>query len=154
LVVSGFEPLDVLQSIMMILQQLRQGRASIENQYGRVVPWDGNQPALRAMKDVFELRALFEWRGLGMIAESTFKLRPEYADFDAEVRFSVPNVRISDPQGAQCGKVLKGVLKPPKCRLFGKECSPENPVGALMVSSEGACAAYHQYVHRQSEAAD
>jgi hydrogenase expression/formation protein HypD len=154
LVVSGFEPLDVLQSIVMILQQLRQGHASIENQYGRVVPWDGNQPALRAMNDVFEWRALFEWRGLGTIAESAFKLRPEYADFDAEVRFSVPNVRVSDPQGAQCGEVLKGVLKPPKCRLFGKECSPENPVGALMVSSEGACAAYHQYVHRQSEAAD
>ncbi len=150
-VVSGFEPLDLLQSIVMILRQLNEGRAEVENQYGRVVPWEGNLPALRAMSEVFELRPFFEWRGLGFISQSALKLAPAYADFDAEVRFEAPGIRVTDPKAAQCGEVLKGVLKPHQCKLFGKECTPEHPIGALMVSSEGACAAHYQYTMRQSE---
>ncbi|HVS66098.1 MAG TPA: hydrogenase formation protein HypD [Thermoanaerobaculia bacterium] len=148
LVVSGFEPLDLLQAMVMVLRQLREGRAEVENQYGRVVPWEGNRAALRAMAEVFELRPYFEWRGLGFISQSALGLRPELARWDAEARFETPGVRVTDPKAAQCGEVLKGVLKPHQCKLFGRECTPENPIGALMVSSEGACAAYHQYVHR------
>lgn len=150
LVTSGFEPLDVLQSIVMILRQLRAGRAVVENQYARVVPWEGNLPALRAMAEVFELRPYFEWRGLGFISQSALKLRDAYADWDAERRFSLPGVRVTDPKAAQCGEVLKGVLKPRQCKLFGKECTPEHPVGALMVSSEGACAAYYNFALRKA----
>lgn len=147
-VTSGFEPLDLLQSIVMLLRQLNQGRAEVENQYERVVAWNGNQAALAAMDQVFELRPFFEWRGLGSIPQSALKLRPEYAHWDAEARFEVAGVQVTDPKAAKCGEVLKGVLKPPQCKLFGTECTPEMPVGALMVSSEGACAAYFNYVHR------
>lgn len=150
IVTSGFEPLDLLQGIVMVLRQLSQGRAEVENQYSRVVPWEGNTAALRALADVFELRPFFEWRGLGFISQSALGLREAYRAWDAEARFDVPGVRVTDPKAAQCGEVLKGVLKPHQCKLFGRECTPEMPVGALMVSSEGACAAYHQYVHRRS----
>jgi hydrogenase expression/formation protein HypD len=150
IVVSGFEPLDLLQSLVMILRQLGDGRAAVENQYARVVPWEGNLPALRALAEVFELRPYFEWRGLGFISQSALKLRDSFAEWDSERRFSVPGIRVTDPKAAQCGEVLKGVLKPPQCKLFGRECTPERPVGALMVSSEGACAAYHQYVYRMA----
>jgi hydrogenase expression/formation protein HypD len=153
IVVSGFEPLDILQSLVMILRQLDGGRAEVENQYARVVPWEGNLPALRALEEVFELRPYFEWRGLGFISQSALKLRDSFAAWDAERRFSVPGIRVTDPKAAQCGEVLKGVLKPPQCKLFGRECTPERPVGALMVSSEGACAAYFHYVHRAAAAA-
>ncbi|MDQ3082605.1 MAG: hydrogenase formation protein HypD [Gemmatimonadota bacterium] len=153
LVTSGFEPLDVLQSIVMILRQLEAGTAFVENQYARVVPWEGNLPALRAMAEVFELRPYFEWRGLGFISQSALKLRDSYADWDAESRFHIPGVRVTDPKAAQCGEVLKGVLKPHQCKLFGRECTPEKPVGALMVSSEGACAAYYNYALRTTAAA-
>lgn len=152
LVTSGFEPLDVLQSIVMILRQLEEGSARVENQYARVVPWEGNLPALKAMAEVFELRPFFEWRGLGFISQSALRIREEYADWDAERRFSMPGVRVTDPKAAQCGEVLKGVLKPHQCKLFGRECTPEHPVGALMVSSEGACAAYYNYALRKSPA--
>lgn len=152
-VVSGFEPLDILQSILMILRQLEDGRAEVENQYARVVPWEGNLPALKALAEVFELRPYFEWRGLGFISQSALKIRDSYAQWDSEWRFIVPGIRVTDPKAAQCGEVLKGVLKPHQCKLFGRECTPERPVGALMVSSEGACAAYHHYVHRKTAAA-
>ena len=148
-VVSGFEPLDILQSIVMLLRQLRKGEAKVENQYKRVVPWEGNRAALRAMAEVFELRPYFEWRGLGFISQSALKIRAGYAQWDSEQRFSVPGVRVTDPKAAQCGEVLKGVLKPVQCKLFGRECTPEQPVGALMVSSEGSCAAYYNYEHRK-----
>jgi hydrogenase expression/formation protein HypD len=144
-VVSGFEPLDILQSIVMLLRQLRDGVATVENQYKRVVPWEGNRAALRAMAEVFELRPYFEWRGLGFISQSALKVRAAYAEWDAEQRFTVPGVRVTDPKAAQCGEVLKGVLKPSQCKLFGRECTPETPVGALMVSSEGSCAAQYNY---------
>lgn len=149
IVASGFEPLDLLQSIVMILRQLADGRAEVENQYARVVPWEGNLPALKAMAETFRVRPYFEWRGLGFISQSALAVHDNYAEWDTERRFELPGVRVTDPKAAQCGEVLKGVLKPPQCKLFGKECTPEHPIGALMVSSEGACAAYYQYVHRQ-----
>ncbi len=148
--VSGFEPLDILQGIVMVLRQLRDGDAKIENQYKRVVPWEGNRAALRAMADVFELRPYFEWRGLGFISQSALRIKDRYAEWDSEQRFEVPGVRVTDPKAAQCGEVLKGVLKPPQCKLFAKECTPEHPIGALMVSSEGSCAAYFNYEYRKT----
>jgi hydrogenase expression/formation protein HypD len=144
-VVTGFEPVDVLQGIVMILRQLGGGTAAVENQYHRAVSWEGNPAALRAMEDVFEVRPFFEWRGLGFITQSALKLKAAYAEWDTERRFDLAGVRVTDPIGAQCGEVLKGVLKPHQCRLFGTECTPERPVGALMVSSEGACAAHFTY---------
>jgi hydrogenase expression/formation protein HypD len=152
IVVSGFEPVDVLQSIVMLLQQLARGESKVENQYKRVVPWEGNRAALKAMAEVFELRPYFEWRGMGFISQSALRLRESYAQWDAEQRFQVPGVRVTDPKAAQCGEVLKGVLKPAQCKLFGNECTPERPVGALMVSSEGSCAAYYNYEHRKASA--
>lgn len=147
-VVSGFEPLDILESILMIVHQLHAIEARVENQYKRIVPWEGNMPALAAMAQVFELRPYFEWRGLGFISQSALAIRADFSAFDAERIFDIPGVRVTDPRGAQCGEVLKGVLKPPQCKLFGTECNPEHPVGALMVSSEGACAAYYRYAMR------
>ncbi len=152
IVVSGFEPLDLLQSLVMLLRQLQEGTARVENQYARVVPWEGNRAALGAIAEVFELRPFFEWRGLGFISQSALRLREEYATWDTERRFKVPGVRVTDPKAAQCGEVLKGVLKPSQCKLFGRECIPEHPVGALMVSSEGSCAAYFNYEHRKQAA--
>jgi hydrogenase expression/formation protein HypD len=149
-VVSGFEPLDMLQSIVMLLHQLKAGETKVENQYKRVVPWEGNRSALRAMAEVFELRPYFEWRGLGFISQSALRINEKYAEWDAEQRFEIPGVRVTDPKAAQCGEVLKGVLKPHECKLFGRECTPEHPIGALMVSSEGSCAAYHNYEYRKA----
>ena len=145
LVCAGFEPLDLLQSIYMIMEQLAEGRAEVENQYSRVVPWDGNPVALRVLADVFSLRPWFEWRGLGSISQSALQLSSRYADFDAERRFAVPGVRVADPKACQCGEVLKGVLKPWECKVFGTACTPETPIGTCMVSSEGACAAYYNF---------
>jgi hydrogenase expression/formation protein HypD len=150
IVVSGFEPLDMLQSIVMLLHQLNAGEAKVENQYKRVVPWEGNRAALKAMAEVFELRPYFEWRGLGFISQSALRINDKYAEFDTEQRFEVPGIRVTDPKAAQCGEVLKGVLKPHQCKLFGRECTPEHPIGALMVSSEGSCAAYYNYEHRKA----
>jgi len=150
IVVSGFEPLDMLQSIVMLLHQLRAGEAKVENQYKRVVPWEGNRAALKAMAEVFQLRPYFEWRGLGFISQSALRINDKYAEFDAEQRFEVPGIRVTDPKAAQCGEVLKGVLKPHQCKLFGRECTPEHPIGALMVSTEGSCAAYYNYEHRKA----
>ncbi len=152
IVVAGFEPLDILQSIVMLLRQLNRNSQAVENQYTRCVPWEGNKAALKAMAEVFELRPYFEWRGLGFISQSALRLKESFAEWDAERRFSVPGVRVTDPKSAQCGEVLKGVLKPAQCKLFGKECTPEHPIGALMVSSEGSCAAYYNYEHRKSQA--
>lgn len=145
LVVSGFEPLDILQSLWMILQQLIQGRCEVENQYDRIVQPQGNRVALDAMNTVFEVRQKFEWRGLGDIANSGFKIRPDYAQFDAEVKFTLPNRQVADHKACQCGEILKGVMKPWQCKVFGTACTPENPIGTCMVSSEGACAAYYKY---------
>ncbi len=151
-VISGFEPLDLLEGILMVLRQLRAGEAKVENQYRRIVPWNGNLAAMRALGDVFELRPYFEWRGLGFISQSALKIKPEFEAFDSEARFELPGVRVTDPKAAQCGEVLKGVLSPAQCKLFGTACTPEHPIGALMVSSEGACAAYFKYVAHPVEA--
>jgi hydrogenase expression/formation protein HypD len=144
-VISGFEPLDLLQSVYMVLRQLAEGRCEVENQYKRVVPYDGNPRALEVLAEVFELRPHFEWRGLGFISQSGLKLRDAYADLDAELRYAVPGVRVADPKACQCGEVLKGVIKPWECKVFGTACTPERPIGTCMVSSEGACAAYYNY---------
>ncbi len=144
-VISGFEPLDILQSVAMIVRQISAGRAAVENQYTRVVPPDGNRKALEAMAQTMELRPSFEWRGLGSIPNSALKLRPEFAEWDAEERFAVPGVRVADPKACQCGEVLRGALKPWECKVFGTACTPEMPIGTCMVSSEGACAAYYNY---------
>jgi hydrogenase expression/formation protein HypD len=144
-VVSGFEPLDVLQSVHMLMRQLADGRCEVENQYTRVVPYDGNPRALEVLEEVFALRPHFEWRGLGFISHSGLKLSEAYAAFDAELRFDIPGVRVADPKACQCGEVLKGVIKPWECKVFGTACTPERPIGTCMVSSEGACAAYYNY---------
>ncbi|WP_214412132.1 hydrogenase formation protein HypD [Sphaerisporangium fuscum] len=145
LVVAGFEPLDVLHSVYRNLVQLSEGRAAVENQYARVVPWDGNAKALTVINQVMELRPHFEWRGLGFISHSALGMRERYAAFDAERIFDIPGGRVADPQACQCGEVLKGVLKPWECKVFGTACTPETPIGTCMVSSEGACAAYYNF---------
>lgn len=145
LVVSGFEPLDILQSVWMVLQQLVEGRCEVENQYTRFVQPNGNPTALDAMAKVFQVREQFEWRGLGDIARSGLRMRPEYAQFDAEAKFTLPNHQVADHKACACGEILKGVKKPWECKVFGTACTPEHPIGACMVSSEGACAAYYKY---------
>src|SRR5580700_6606327 len=119
LVTAGFEPLDILQAIEMLLMQIREGRCEVENQYARVVREEGNPRALAVLGEVFELRPHFEWRGLGFISQSALKLRPPFAAFDAELRYEVPGVRVADPKACQCGEVLKGVIKPWECKVFG-----------------------------------
>jgi hydrogenase expression/formation protein HypD len=145
IVVAGFEPLDVLHAVRMILSQLAEGRCEVENQYTRVVPYEGNRRALEVLAEVFTLRPHFEWRGMGFISQSGLKLADAYADFDAELKYAVPGVRVADPKACQCGEVLKGVIKPFECKVFGTACTPERPIGTCMVSSEGACAAYYNF---------
>jgi hydrogenase expression/formation protein HypD len=151
LVTAGFEPLDILQAIQMLLTQISEGRCCVENQYTRCVSEGGNPRALAILDEVFEVRPQFEWRGLGFIPESALKLRPEFANWDAELRFEVPGVRVADPKACQCGEVLKGAIKPWECKVFGTACTPETPIGTCMVSSEGACAAYYNFgrLHRE-----
>lgn len=144
-VIAGFEPLDIIQSVTQIVRQLQEGRAEVENQYVRVVRDEGNVAALKIMARTMELRPFFEWRGLGFITHSALKLRKEFAPWDAERRFDVPGLRVADPKACQCGEVLKGVIKPWECRVFGTACTPETPIGTCMVSPEGACAAYFNY---------
>jgi len=145
IVITGFEPLDILQSIWLLIKQIAEKRYQVENQYARVVSSQGNVPGLDAISRVFELREFFEWRGLGSIDHSGIKIKNDYARFDAEKKFAVPNIKIADPKSCQCGEVLKGVIKPWQCKVFGTSCTPEMPMGALMVSSEGACAAYYNF---------
>ena len=153
-VIAGFEPLDILHALWMLLKQFDEGRCEVENQYDRVVPEAGNRRALEAVGRVFELREYFEWRGLGSIDHSGLRMRAAYARFDAERKFTVPHLKIADPKSCQCGEVLKGVIKPRQCKIFGTACTPETPMGALMVSSEGACAAYYHYGGGRVEAAE
>ncbi|KUI17661.1 hydrogenase formation protein HupD [Mycobacterium lehmannii] len=152
MVVAGFEPLDILASVHMLLQQIRGCRCEVENQYTRVVRPEGNTQALKLMAQTFELRPHFEWRGLGFISQSALRLHPDYADFDAERTFAMPGVRVADPKACQCGEVLKGVIKPWECKVFGTACTPETPIGTCMVSPEGACAAYYNFgrLHRET----
>jgi hydrogenase expression/formation protein HypD len=154
MVVAGFEPLDILASVHMLLQQIRDGRCEVENQYTRVVRPEGNTQALKLMAETFELRPHFEWRGLGFISQSALKVHRDYAEFDAEHKFDMPGVRVADPKACQCGEVLKGVIKPWECKVFGTACTPETPIGTCMVSPEGACAAYYNFgrLHRETAA--
>jgi hydrogenase expression/formation protein HypD len=145
LVVAGFEPLDILQSIYMLLLQLREGRREVENQYSRVVTWNGNPVALSVIAQTMRLRPYFEWRGLGFISHSAMQVHEQYAKYDAERIIGLPGVRVADPKACQCGEVLKGVLKPWQCKVFGTACTPETPIGTCMVSPEGACAAYYNF---------
>ena len=149
IVISGFEPLDVLQSIQMLLAQLGAGRCEVENQYRRVVRREGNPRAQAAMAEVFSPRESFEWRGLGEIAHSALRISDAYAEVDAERRFALPGERVTDPLECQCGEVLRGEIKPWECRVFGTACTPERAIGACMVSPEGACAAYYSYARHQ-----
>jgi len=152
-VTAGFEPLDILETIMMLLKQIREGRCEVENQYSRIVREEGNPRALKLLADVFVLRPHFEWRGLGFIAQSGLAIRPDLSAFDAEVYYEVPGVRVADPKACQCGEVLKGVIRPWECKVFGTACTPETPIGTCMVSSEGACAAYYNFGRMHREAA-
>jgi len=144
-VIAGFEPLDVMQSALMLIRQLNEGRHDVENEYTRVVSREGNRKAQALVADVMELRRSFEWRGLGMVPYSALQIKKPYAEFDAEQRFDVPAIQASDVKGCECPKILRGVKKPTDCKLFGTLCTPENPMGSCMVSSEGACAAYWSY---------
>ncbi len=144
-VIAGFEPLDIMQSALMLIRQLNAGRHEVENEYTRVVTYEGNRKAKARVAEVFELRRSFEWRGLGLVPYSALRIKAAYAEFDAEQRFAVPAVKASDVKGCECPRILRGVKKPTDCKLFGSVCTPENPMGSCMVSSEGACAAYWTY---------
>ncbi|MBI4937418.1 MAG: hydrogenase formation protein HypD [Nitrosomonadales bacterium] len=144
-VISGFEPLDVMQGVLMLVRQVNAGRAEVENEYSRAVTRDGNRKAQALVAELFELRRTFEWRGLGEVPYSALKIRAEYAAFDAECRYDLRYVPAPDNKACECGAILRGVRKPADCRLFGTVCTPENPVGSCMVSSEGACAAHYTY---------
>lgn len=144
-VISGFEPLDILQSVWMVLKQLAEDRCQVENQYTRLVQNQGNRVAQQAVTEVFEVRPSFEWRGLGPIPASGLKLRSSLAAYDAEVQFDLPGRQVADHRACACGDILRGVKKPWDCKVFGTTCTPQTPIGACMVSSEGACAAYYRY---------
>lgn len=144
-VISGFEPLDVLQSILMLVRQINDGRAEVENQFTRAVTAEGNRKAQALVLEIFETRPSFEWRGLGSIPHSGLKLRDAYAAFDAERRFPIAGASVADHKGCDCGAILRGVKRPVDCKLFDTVCTPENPMGSCMVSAEGACAAHYTY---------
>ncbi|MBW7901391.1 MAG: hydrogenase formation protein HypD [Rhodocyclaceae bacterium] len=144
-VIAGFEPLDVMQAILMLIRQVNAGRAVVENEFSRAVTRDGNVKAQNLVAEVFELRRQFEWRGLNVVPYSGLRIRREFAGFDAERRFPVDYVPVADNRACECGAILRGVRKPQDCKLFGTVCTPENPVGSCMVSSEGACAAHYTY---------
>ena len=144
-VIAGFEPLDVMQAILMLIRQINAGRAEVENEFTRAVSPTGNRKAQSLVAEVFELRRTFEWRGLGWVPYSALKIKSSYADFDAEQRFRISTVSIADNKACECGAILRGVKRPQDCKIFGTVCTPENPIGSCMVSSEGACAAHYSY---------
>jgi hydrogenase expression/formation protein HypD len=144
-VVAGFEPLDILQAILMLVGQCNDGRHDVENQYTRAVTPQGNVKAQADMAEVFRLRDAFEWRGLGSLPASALEIAPAYAEFDAERRFAIPAVVAADNPACECGTILRGLKRPAECKLFGTACTPDTPIGACMVSSEGACAAHWSY---------
>jgi len=144
-VIAGFEPLDVMQAILMLVRQVNQGRAEVENEFARAVSRDGNVKAQDRVAEVFELRREFEWRGLSMVPYSALRIRGRYAAFDAERRFEMDYRSVPDNKACECGAILRGVKRPQDCKLFGTVCTPENPIGSCMVSSEGACAAHYSY---------
>ena len=144
-VIAGFEPLDVMQAALMAIRQLNEGRHEVENQYVRVVTREGNLKAQALVADIFELRTSFEWRGLGLVPYSALRIKEAHAAFDAERRFNIVTKPARDAKSCECPSILRGVKKPTDCKLFGTVCTPDNPIGSCMVSSEGACAAYWSY---------
>ncbi|MCE1240765.1 MAG: hydrogenase formation protein HypD [Azonexaceae bacterium] len=144
-VIAGFEPLDVLQAIRLLIRQVNDGRAEIENEFTRAVTPAGNRKAQALVAEVFELRPEFEWRGLGSLPASALRIRDTFAEFDAEKRFPADYASVPDHKACECGAILRGVKRPQECKIFGTVCTPENPVGSCMVSSEGACAAHYTY---------
>ena len=144
IVVTGFEPVDILQGVLMCVAQLESGRAEVQNQYSRSVRREGNRPAQQLIRQVFEVTAR-KWRGIGEIPRSGLGLREAYAGFDAERRFHLADLRVEEPMECKSGQVLRGKIRPDECPAFGDKCTPEHPLGAPMVSSEGACAAYYRY---------
>ena len=144
-VIAGFEPLDVMQAILMLVRQVNEDRAEVENEFTRAVSRDGNLKAQNLVAEVFELRREFEWRGLGLVPYSALKIRKEFSEFDAELRFPLGYRAVPDNKACECGAILRGVKRPWDCKLFGTVCTPEAPMGSCMVSSEGACAAHYTY---------
>jgi len=144
-VIAGFEPLDVMQAILMLVRQVNDGRAEVENEFTRAVTRDGNARAQALVSEVFELRRSFEWRGLGEVPYSALAIREAYAAFDAEKKFALETKKVADNKACECGAILRGVKHPRDCKIFGTVCTPENPIGSCMVSSEGACAAHYTY---------
>ena len=144
-VIAGFEPLDVMQAILMLIAQVNDGRAEVENEFARAVSRDGNRKAQDRVAEVFELRHEFEWRGLSVVPYSALKIRKRYGTYDAERRFAMDYTSVPDNKACECGAILRGVKRPQDCKIFGTVCTPENPVGSCMVSSEGACAAHYSY---------
>lgn len=144
-VIAGFEPLDVMQSTLMLIRQINDGRHEVENEYTRVVTREGNTKAQRLVAEVFEMRRSFEWRGLGLVPYSALQIKAAFAEYDAERRFAIPSVSARDVKGCECPAILRGAKRPSDCKLFGRVCTPDNPMGSCMVSSEGACAAYWSY---------
>jgi hydrogenase expression/formation protein HypD len=144
-VIAGFEPLDVMQAILMLVRQINHGRAEVENEFTRAVTRDGNLKAQALVSEVFELRRSFEWRGLGAVPYSALRIRSAYGAFDAERRFGLETRSVADNKACECGAILRGVKHPRDCKVFGTVCTPESPIGSCMVSSEGACAAYYSY---------
>ncbi|MBU2965866.1 hydrogenase formation protein HypD [Amphritea sp. 2_MG-2023] len=149
IVIAGFEPLDLLQAILMLIRQLNDGRAEVENEFSRAVSREGNERAKDIVDKTFAMRDAFEWRGLGLVPHSALKIRPEFSQFDAEIRFPVEYRSSAENSACECGAILHGVKSPRDCTLFGGACTPENPLGPCMVSSEGACAAYYSYGRHQ-----
>ena len=144
-VIAGFEPLDLMRAILMLVRQVNDGRAEVENQFTRAVSREGNRLAQAAMAEVFEPRDSFEWRGLGEVPHSALKIRPAFAAFDAEARYTLHYQPVPDHKQCDCGAILRGVKQPSDCKLFATVCTPENPLGSCMVSSEGSCAAHYTY---------
>ncbi|MBI2569271.1 MAG: hydrogenase formation protein HypD [Candidatus Schekmanbacteria bacterium] len=144
-VIAGFEPLDVLQAILMLVRQLNAGRAEVENEYSRAVTRTGNRRAQMLVAGVFELRRAFTWRGLGLVPYSALQLKESFADMDAERRFPLPSRPVPDHPACECGAILRGFKQPAECRLFATACTPDTPIGSCMVSPEGACAAHYAY---------
>jgi hydrogenase expression/formation protein HypD len=144
-VIAGFEPLDVMQAILMLVRQLNEGRADVENEFTRAVTHDGNVKAKALVAEVFELRRSFEWRGLGEVPYSALRIKGKYRAYDAEARYGIEYRPVADHKACECGAILRGVKKPTDCKVFGNVCTPDNPIGSCMVSSEGACAAHYTY---------
>ncbi|HKN09982.1 MAG TPA: hydrogenase formation protein HypD [Pseudomonadota bacterium] len=144
-VIAGFEPLDVMLAILMLVRQLNEGRAEVENEFTRAVCREGNVKAKALIAEVFELRSSFEWRGLGEVPYSALRIREAFRTFDAEARYGIAYRQVPDNKACECGAILRGVKKPTDCKVFGTVCTPDNPIGSCMVSSEGACAAHYTY---------